>query len=148
MLFRSDVVCSFETIEHLDEPARLVAEAARVLRPEGTFIASTPRVEATTRSPANPHHRIELSSADFEDLLREKFDRVRLYGQRRRQTARHRRAQRLDVLGLRRRLPVLRRVSATLLGTAPLEALTADDIEIEEDALDGATEVIAVCSRR
>lgn len=36
-----DVVCAMDFLEHVDEPARVVAEAARVLRPGGTFFAST-----------------------------------------------------------------------------------------------------------
>ena len=52
--------------------------------------------------------------------------------------------QRLDVLGLRRRLPFLRRASA-LLGTAPMAEVTADGIVIEPGRIDGATELVAVC---
>jgi 2-polyprenyl-6-hydroxyphenyl methylase/3-demethylubiquinone-9 3-methyltransferase len=36
-----DAVCAMDFLEHVDEPARVVAEAARVLKPGGTFFAST-----------------------------------------------------------------------------------------------------------
>ena len=142
-----DVVCSFETLEHLDEPERAVAEAARVLRPAGVLVASTPRAAETTRSPDNPWHRVELSPNDFEQLLRAHFVDVRLYGQVRRQTKRHRIAQRLDVLGLRRRVPLARRASAGLLGTPATEAGTLADVEIVAGELNRATEIVAVCRR-
>jgi SAM-dependent methyltransferase len=141
-----DAVCSFETIEHVDDVDALLGETARVLRPGGVFVASTPRADRTTASPENPFHRMELARADFEALLRRFFGDVELYGQRRLQTARHRLMQRLDVLGLRRRLPRSRRVSR-LLGTPPMADVTSDEIVIERDGLDRASELLAVCRR-
>jgi SAM-dependent methyltransferase len=141
-----DVVCAFEAIEHLDDQRGFLAEAARVLRPAGTLLVSTPRVDRTTRRPDNPFHRVELSRADFEALLAERFDNVELYGQRRLQTRRHRLAQRLDVFGLRRRLPVLRGVSR-VLGTPPTVDVALDGIAITRDRLDEASELVAVCTR-
>ena len=143
-----DVVCAFETIEHLDDQAKLVQEAARLLRPGGTFLVSTPRVERTTRAPENPFHRIEFAATDLEHLLRTAFDGVELYGQRRRQTRRHRLMRRLDKLGLRRRLsPSLLRSAARLTGTAPTSDVEPGGIVIERGAVEGATELLAVCTR-
>ena len=139
-----DVVCAFEAIEHLDNQRAFLSEAARVLRPDGTLLVSTPRVDRTNSEPENPFHRIELSRADFEGLLREHFGEVDLYGQRRLQTRRHRVAQRLDVLGLRRRLPALRPASR-LLGTPPTVDVSLDGIAITRDRLDEASELVAVC---
>jgi SAM-dependent methyltransferase len=141
-----DVVCSFETIEHLDDVEAFLAEAVRVLRPDGVFLVSTPCVEETTVSPENPFHRVELSPNDFEALLRRFFAEVELYGQRRLQTARHRLMQRVDVLGLRRRLPRSRRMSG-FLGTPSTADVTSEGIVIERDGLEGATELVAVCRR-
>jgi len=141
-----DVVCSFETIEHLEDVDAFLAEVVRVLRPDGVFLVSTPRVEETTASPENPFHRLELSPSDFEALLRRFFGEVELYGQRRLQTARHRLMQRVDVLGLRRRLPGARRLSRAL-GTAPTAEVTSDGIVIDRGGLDRATELVAVCRR-
>jgi len=141
-----DVVCAFEAIEHVADPETTVGEVARVLRDDGVFIASTPRVRRTTKQPANPWHRIEYSPADFELLLRRSFDEVEVYGQRRLQTRRHRLAQRLDVLGLRRRVAALRRASV-LLGTAPMAEVTSAGIVIARDGVDRATELVAVCAQ-
>jgi SAM-dependent methyltransferase len=141
-----DVVCSFETIEHVDDVERYLGEIARVLRPDGTFVVSTPRVEATTRAPDNPFHRVELSRDDFEATLATRFEDVELYGQRRLQTARHVLLQRIDVLGLRKRLPFLRRASR-IVGTAPMADVTLDGIAIERDGIERASELVAVCRR-
>jgi SAM-dependent methyltransferase len=141
-----DAVCAFETIEHLSDPAAFVAEAARVLRPDGALVVSTPNAGETTHSPDNPFHEVELSAADFERLLRARFAEVELYGQRRLQTTRHRLLQRVDVFGLRRRLTFLRPASR-LLGTPPMAQVGLDGIAIERGPLDGATELVAVCRR-
>lgn len=139
-----DVVCAFETIEHLDAHAFL-RTATRLLRPNGTLLVSTPRAEQTTGAPENPFHQVELSASDFERILRDHFAEVELYGQRRLQTRRHRLVQRLDVLGLRRRLPFLR-PAARLLGTAPMADVTLDEIVIARGDLGRASELVAVCA--
>jgi SAM-dependent methyltransferase len=139
-----DVVCAFETIEHLTDPERFVAEARRVLKPDGILVASTPRAAMTTERPDNPFHEREFSASDFERLFLAQFGSVRLYGQRRRQTARHRALQRVDVLGLRKRLAVLRGLGRAVTGTPAMAELSSEDVEIGPQ-LDGATELVAVC---
>ena len=139
-----DVVCAFEAIEHLPDRDAFLAHVRRVLRPGGTFVVSTPRVDETNELPENPFHEVELSRADFEAMLVRRFDQVELYGQRRLQTARHRALQRADVLGLRKRLTFLR-PAARLLGTPPTTEVTSADIVIERDGLEHATELVAVC---
>ncbi len=141
-----DTVCAFEAVEHLSDREAHLREVARVLRDEGEYLVSTPRAERTTTSPENPHHLVEYSAADFEELLRGFFAEVELYGQRRLQTAGHRAMQRLDVLGLRRRLGFLRGASR-LLWTTPTADLTADDIVIGRDGIERASELVAVCRR-
>jgi SAM-dependent methyltransferase len=139
-----DCVVSFETIEHLPDRATYLAEVARVLRPDGTYVVSTPRAEETTEQPDNPFHRVEYSERDLRAVLARHFGRVRVYGQRRVESRRHRALRRLDVLGLRRRLPALRRV-AMLTGTPPTESVTLDDVAITPGDTAHATELIAVC---
>ena len=142
-----DVVCSFETIEHVRDPATLVREAARVLRRDGLFVCSTPRSDETNPEPANPFHEVEFSVAAFDELLRGEFDDVELFGQVRLQTKRHELLQRVDVVGLRRHLPVLRKLSRPLLGTRAMAELRGDDLEIAPGNLSRANEIVAVCRR-
>jgi len=139
-----DAVCAFEMIEHVDHPEAVLMEFARVLRPGGTLVVSTPRARASTTRPDNPFHVQEWAPADFEVLLRTRFRTVELFGQRRKQTAAHRIAQRLDVLGLRRRVPALRSASR-VLGTPPTEELTLSDIVIDRESLGKGSEIVAVC---
>ena len=139
-----DVACSFEAIEHVRDPEALVAELRRVVRADGVCVLSTPHVERTTTEPDNPFHTVELAPEDLTRILRSRFDDVELYGQRRLQTRRHRLLQRLDPLGLRGRLSFLRPASR-LVGTPPMAEVGLDQIEIAPRALDGASEVVAVC---
>lgn len=76
-----DVVTCFETVEHIDEPAqeRFVAEAARVLRPGGQLIASSPN--RGQYPPGNPFHVRELTPDELERLARGAFAEVRLFRQ-------------------------------------------------------------------
>jgi SAM-dependent methyltransferase len=140
-----DAVVAFEVIEHLPHPDRFVAEARRVLKPDGVLVVSTPRADHGHERPENPFHEREFARDEFERLLRGSFGRVDVYGQRRLQSARHRVLQRLDVLGLRRRLPFLRRASRLVTGTAPMDAVSSEGIVISPDGVDEATELVAVC---
>ena len=63
-------------IEHLPRPERFVAEARRVLKPDGVLVVSTPRAEEGHERPDNPFHEREFSRGEFEQLLRGSFGSV------------------------------------------------------------------------
>ena len=79
-----DVAVSFETLEHLVEQDQFLAELRRVLRPDGLLIISTP--DRDIYSPLgvapNPFHKLELTRAEFEALLRRHFAQTAVSGQR------------------------------------------------------------------
>ncbi len=78
-----DVVVSFETIEHLHEPARFLAEVRRVLRPGGLFICSTPNRDFAGKEEknANPYHLSEMSFAELIEAFSLHFDIEEQYHQ-------------------------------------------------------------------
>lgn len=79
-----DVVLSFELVEHLQNPAAHLAEARRVLKPGGLYIASTPNRETYSphsEGPWNPFHFREFSVEEFRQILAEHFEDIELYGQ-------------------------------------------------------------------
>ncbi|HEX5144942.1 MAG TPA: class I SAM-dependent methyltransferase [Mycobacterium sp.] len=67
-----DVVVNFQVIEHLWDQSQFVAECARVLRPGGLLLMSTPnRITFTPGSdtPINPFHTRELNANELTELL-------------------------------------------------------------------------------
>lgn len=79
-----DVVVCLQVIEHLWDQPGFMAECARVLRPAGTLVVSTPN--RLTFSPSghvlNPFHTRELSAAELGHLVSGPFVITRMYGLR------------------------------------------------------------------
>lgn len=78
-----DLVTSFQVIEHVREPTPYLREIARVLRPGGTVVLTTPN--AATRldpgmPPWNPFHVREYLAGELETELRIVFPTVRVQG--------------------------------------------------------------------
>jgi SAM-dependent methyltransferase len=67
-----DVVVNFQVIEHLWNQPQFVAECARVLRPCGLLMISTPNritFSPGRDTPLNPFHTRELNAAELTELL-------------------------------------------------------------------------------
>lgn len=67
-----DVVVNFQVIEHLWDQALFIAECARVLRPGGLLMVSTPNritFSPGRDTPINPFHTRELNAAELTELL-------------------------------------------------------------------------------
>lgn len=80
-----DVVVSFETIEHVgaaDQP-RTIAEFARVLKPDGLLIISSPnkRLYSDARNYVNEFHLHELYRDGLSKLIARHFPALRWYHQ-------------------------------------------------------------------
>lgn len=69
-----DVIVSFETVEHLADPALFIADAAKLLKPGGLFICSMPNKKRHSDSGGiNPFHLNELPWEDFKNLFEKHF---------------------------------------------------------------------------
>jgi SAM-dependent methyltransferase len=77
-----DLITAFEVIEHLPDWRALLAEARRLLLPNGLLIVSTPnqRYYAETRAKAgpNPFHSHEFEYAEFRAALGDFFPHVQI----------------------------------------------------------------------
>jgi SAM-dependent methyltransferase len=81
-----DVVCSFQVIEHINEPALFLNSIKRLMRDDGRLILSTPnRLDASPRSPVplNKFHVKEYLWAEFDGLLRGHFKKIEMFGLKR-----------------------------------------------------------------
>ncbi len=77
-----DLLVSFETIEHVADPAAFLEECARVLVPEGTLIVSTPnRPVYSAEGAHNPFHQVETDEREFEALLQKRFTTLQFFTQ-------------------------------------------------------------------
>ena len=107
-----DAVVSFQVIEHIEDDMTFVREVARVLRPEGKFVVSTPNAPMSLTR--NPWHVREYKANELYNLLGCYFSNVELYGvvgnekimeyyRKNRQSVR--KITRFDILDLQHRLP-------------------------------------------
>ncbi len=78
-----DLLVSFETLEHLAEQEKMVSEIARVTRPDGLAVISTPDrdIYSPDGKHHNEHHVRELDASEFHELLGGFFPCVRTFGQ-------------------------------------------------------------------
>ena len=107
-----DSVVSFQVIEHIEEDMEFVREVARVLRPGGKFVVSTPnKPMSLTR---NPWHVREYNADELRNLLECNFSKVEAYGvigndkimeYYAKNRASVRKITRFDILNLQHRLP-------------------------------------------
>ncbi len=79
-----DIITSFETLEHLHERVRFLAELHRVLRPDGKLILSTPNANYTmplNGTPSNPFHIFEYTPGELRTELERYFTVDKFLGQ-------------------------------------------------------------------
>lgn len=78
-----DVVCSFEVIEHIENPRNLIKEVRRVLKKKGKFIISTPNksVISPHSDVSSPYHFREYTYDQLYKFLKQYFNHVEIFGQ-------------------------------------------------------------------
>lgn len=79
-----DLIASFETLEHVEAQASLLAGFARALSDDGALLISSPdkRTYSDLRGFRNEFHVRELYRDELLALLKAHFPHVRLYGQK------------------------------------------------------------------
>ena len=79
-----DIIVSFETIEHIIEYKKFLNECSRVLKKGGTIVCSTPNKKFSSsflKKQLNPFHVIEFYPEEFQNLMNDYFQNIKLYGQ-------------------------------------------------------------------
>jgi len=157
-------VLSVQSIEHVPNPERVVAEARRVLVPGGTAVFVTPN-RLTFGPPdeiVDPYHHVEFDEGALRSLCAAAFDDVELrglFGSERylaivaRERARLDALLRRDPLRVRRLVPrrlrqlaydrMLRRARA--VAEPDEQAIEVSDFELRGGPLDEALDLFAIC---
>jgi len=148
-----DLVTCFQVLEHMSNPETLVREIARVLRPTGMALFSTPNA-LTHLGPRNPFHHHEFTPRELEALLGQHFPFVALAGQRRPPEiyaleASCVRVRRWDLLGIRRIVPrafisLAVYAIARWRGLRPPQQMPLDSFAISSE-MDDAYNLFALC---
>jgi SAM-dependent methyltransferase len=159
-----DSVLSVQSIEHVPDPERIVAEARRVLAPGGTAMFVTPNRLTFARPDEiiDPYHHVEFDAGELRAVCRTAFDEVNvsgLFGSQRYLAIVAREHERLDALlardplRLRRLVPRrLRQVAynrmlrrARTQARPDEEAIEVSDFELRGPPLDEALDLVAIC---
>lgn len=78
-----DMAVSFQVVEHLADESGYFSELARVLKPGGIALLTTPNrltISPGSDTPINPFHLREYIPAEFRDTLTPYFDDVEIRG--------------------------------------------------------------------
>ncbi len=146
-----DIVVNFQVIEHLWDQPQFVAECARVLRPSGLLMVSTPNritFSPGRDTPINPFHTRELSARELTELLvGAGFSRVTVSGLHhgpglRETDARHGGS----IIDAQIALAVAGQPWPPELA-ADVAAVTCDDFDIHESNIDDSLDLIAIAVR-
>jgi SAM-dependent methyltransferase len=156
-----DVIVSFQVIEHLEDPAPYLAAIARLLRPNGVALITTPNL--LTSDKVNPFHVHEYESEELRELLSPHFgdvqmqgvgmtDSVRAYNDAR--LAKIESIMRFDILGMHRWMPrsvidfafgqLARVVRRSIQPTDGPPDVSLDDFPVG-DPQDGDIDLLGVC---
>ena len=159
-----DGVLSVQSLEHVPDPERVVAEARRVLAPAGTAVFVTPN-RLTFGPPdeiVDPYHHVEFDAGALRALCLEVFGDVDvrgLFGSERYLAIVARERRRLDALLRRDRLRLRRLVPrrarqaaydamlrrARRAAGADELSIDVDDFELRPGPLAEALDLVAVC---
>lgn len=147
-----DVVVNFQVIEHLWDQPLFIRECARVLRPSGRLLISTPNritFSPGRDTPLNPFHTRELNAMELTELLVENgFDTPEMLGV-------HHGPRLLDLDAKWDGSIIDAQISRALAGepwpaslSADVAAVTTADFDIRHGDVDASLDLLALATRR
>jgi SAM-dependent methyltransferase len=158
-------VLSVQSLEHVPDPERVLAEVVRVLEPDGVTVFVTPNRLTLGRPDEiiDPYHYIEFDAEELRALCRRYFEQVELrglFGSDRYmelfdlERVKLARLLRRDPLRLRRAMPITlrRRLYDMMLRRSRrvqdprAAAITSDDFHLRHDSLARSLDLCAICS--
>ena len=158
-----DGVIAVQSIEHVPDPDRALAEAARILRPPGTAVFVTPNRLTFARPDEiiDPYHYVEYDPAQLRALCEGHFGAVALHGifgsaryselvaEQREGSTRCCGATRCGCGGCSRAGSASGSTTGAWQGAHGADpraaAITAEDFELRDADLEAAYDLVAVC---
>jgi 2-polyprenyl-3-methyl-5-hydroxy-6-metoxy-1,4-benzoquinol methylase len=142
-----DVIVSFEVLEHVEHYELFLSGIKDVLKCGGIAIISSPNVLYSTRRnlPKHPFHVKEFEPEELRELLSLHFSDVRLFGEWNKSRFEKYKSliKKFDKLNLL--FPMLRMIKRLVYGNKPVYKISVDEFSIEENNLDDAPVILAVC---
>jgi SAM-dependent methyltransferase len=138
----ADLVVSSQVVEHLWDQDRFVAECARVLRPGGSLVVTTPN--RRTFPPGNVFHHRELDAAELVNLVGGHLEVTAVLGVRHGGRLAAEEAAQGDLVAAQ--VEAGDRPDAAL--RARVAAVAAADFVVDEQDLDGCLDVVLTAVRR
>ena len=143
-----EIVSCMQVVEHLKDQEGFLAECARVLRPAGVLLLTTPNrltFSPGQETPLNPFHTRELSPAELRELVDEHFVVDRLLGLRHGQRVRRWERSHGSLMAAQLAAPPDQWDPAL---HRAVQMVRADDFDIGPDAIDDCLDLVAVAHRR
>jgi SAM-dependent methyltransferase len=140
-----DAVVFLQTIEHVQDPAAVLAHFRDMLRPGGAAYVSTPNLLTLAPPGAeksdNPWHVKEYRAGEFRSLCEDHFPRVEMLGLfHARKLRAHELAIKLGWDGVHKRLHLTKPFYDRFT-----PAISSSDFSLRKENLDGALDFLAVC---
>ncbi len=147
-----EAVTSIEVIEHLYHHDWYLAGIARVLKPEGIYILSTPNKRRTSPTPGGmwPAHTREFYIHELRDMLSQHFSKIEIWGESIPLYEHHPLRKVVRYLAPLFKPILPRRLRTSALPTVHRlikEDLAIDDVLISQSDIEEAPTVIAVCRK-
>lgn len=156
-----DVVISFEVIEHLNNPYKLLELAKKTVKKGGAFILSTPNKAFSifdNGKPSNPYHVYEYDPKELKEILLRYFKSVQLYGvilknkeiaNKEKQLHNSLRWKIINYLTnrrlIRRIMNYLPEYPKRLVSGESKLSFRTEDFKVSENREEEATDIVAVC---
>ena len=143
-----ETVVSSQVVEHLHDQPGFVAECARVLRPSGALVVTTPNrmtFSPGLAAPVNPFHTRELSADELVELLAPRFTVARLLGVSHGRRLRRWERRHGSLVDAQLRTPS-EHWPSSLAGA--VRAVTAADFTVSPYGVDSSLDLLAVATRR
>ena len=84
-----DVITSFETMEHIENPGDFLEIIHEHLMPGGVLVLSVPNGPRDKRKTDNPHHLHHFRDSDLKGLIEKYFSNVKYFSQAYRKDIKH-----------------------------------------------------------